>query len=208
MGMVFGKVDVEQAKYDVVFKEPNDEYEVRKYHPAVAAQVSDMKDNDGFGILARYIGVFGKPENSAVASSAPEAVAMTAPVVDKIEPQPIAMTAPVVSASTTNAMQFILPAKFTMDNAPVPKNSAVKLVKLPERTYVVQQYTWNTDLKDAKEKVDALVKTIEKSNEENEETRIELDKTDWELYRYNPPFTLPFLRTNEIAIRVTKMFVK
>lgn len=206
MGMVFGKIDVEQAKYDVILEEKNGEYEVRKYYPAIAAQVSNMQDNSGFNILAKYIGVFGKPENAAVKKSSPEAVAMTAPVVSKSEPEAIAMTAPVVNTpAKTNAMQFILPAKFSMANAPRPTNSAVKLVELPERTYVVQQYTWNTDLKDAKEKVQALSEKIEKYNKENEKNTIELDTNDWELYRYNPPFTIPFLRTNEIAIRVKKM---
>ena len=59
MGMVLGSIDVECAKFDVV--RARKDYQVRKYYPAVAAQVDTTDDNQAFKQLARYIGVFGTP---------------------------------------------------------------------------------------------------------------------------------------------------
>eukprot|EP00947_MAST-08B_sp_MAST-8B-sp1_P005059 g5059.t1 len=218
MGIIFGKIDVEKARYDIVKKIGN--YEVRKYHPAVAVQTTapDVKtDNRSFGKLARYIGVFGTPENKArggeggdaagkVAMTAPvvsrEAVAMTAPVVSR---EAVAMTAPVVSkeqgadSKKAMVMQFILPAKYTMETAPVPTGPGVELVELPARTYVVEQYSGRTTMADGKKRLQAMLAELAKSD-----PPIKVDEADFELYRYNPPFTLSFLRTNEIAVRVVE----
>merc|ERR1711907_307788 len=184
-GMVFGKIDVECAKFDIVSE--GKDFQVRRYHPAVAAQVKTTDDNGGFRQLARYIGVFGTPENGSN-----QAVSMTAPVVST--PQSISMTAPVTS--TTDTMQFILPSVLSMENAPKPSSPDVELVRLPSRTYAVRQYSGSTTIEDATGRVQEFVTDLEAN------TDLTIDSQDWELYRYNPPMTLPFLRTNEIAVRV------
>jgi len=203
MGMVVGKIDVECAKFDLIHHEKEQgEYQVRRYHPAVAAQVDCANDSEGFRQLARYIGVFGTPENvgaTETAMTAPvvnTAIAMTAPVVNT--PQPIAMTAPVAN-STAGQMQFILPSTITMENAPVPTDNAVQIVQLPERTYAVLQYSGSTDMADARTRVSELVRQVNSGAQTSE---LRLNEDDWQLYRYNGPMTLPFLRTNEIAVRV------
>merc|ERR1712188_174427 len=137
MGMVFGKIDVECAKFDIVSE--GKAFQVRRYHPAVAAQVKTTDDNGGFRQLARYIGVFGTPENGSN-----QAVSMTAPVVST--PQSISMTAPVTS--TTDTMQFILPSVLSMENAPKPASPDVELVQLPSRTYAVRQYSGSTTIEE------------------------------------------------------------
>merc|ERR1712166_1493675 len=184
MGIVFGSIDVEQASYTVeatMHQPPLGTIEVRKYHSALAAQVDSRSSSEdqAFKNLARYIGVFGTPENQG-AGTAPETVAMTAPVVNSHE-----------------TMQFILPAGLTLDTAPKPTNQAVTLVELPERTYAVLRYSGSTDLTDAANRVAELVRAVGQN-----EADPQLDENDWQLYRYNPPFTLPWLRTNEIAVRV------
>merc|ERR1719247_3794936 len=182
--MIFGKIDVECAKYDLLSE--GADFQVRKYHPAVAAQVETADDNGGFRSLARYIGVFGTPENASQ-----QTVSMTAPVVS---PQTISMTAPVTNTATT--MQFILPSGLTFENAPAPTSNDVKLVPLPSRTYVIRKFSGTTSMKDAARRVQELVEDV------RAKTTLRLDTQDWELYRYNPPMTMPCLRTNEVAVRV------
>ena len=175
-GIVFGSIDVEQASYTVVatmHQPPLGTIEVRKYHSALAAQVDSRTNEDqAFKTLARYIGVFGTPENQGT-GTAPEAVAMTAPVVTTA--QPVAMTAPVVNSHET--MQFILPAGLTLDTAPTPTNQAVTLVELPERTYAVLRYSGSTDLTDAANRVAELVRVVGEAGPQ-------LNENDWQLYRY------------------------
>ena len=126
-----------------------------------------------FRSLAKYIGVFGNPENDQqAAASGNEQIAMTAPVVTgQEEPiaavagrqaEPIAMTAPVVTSAdgqgeNQNAigyMQFLLPSKYTqIEDAPQPTNPKLHLVQVPCRLLAVHQYSGFTDYADAQAKV-------------------------------------------------------
>eukprot|EP01083_Nonionella_stella_P018304 51028_1 len=110
MGTVFGKESVKEPHFDVVLQRSNvnvkTSYELRKYGERYTASVEYNKADDTgspFRILARYIGVFGTPENEGSTS-----IAMTAPVVMEDEnknnnkPTAIAMTAPVVMENTNS----------------------------------------------------------------------------------------------------------
>jgi hypothetical protein len=114
MGQVFGKTGVAEPAHAVLFQHRAAfEYEIRRYGVRFAAQTKYKDDDDSpFMILARYIGVFGTPENEGN-----EAISMTAPVIKetKSSAAKIAMTAPVVMSETSSGekeMSFILPAEF------------------------------------------------------------------------------------------------
>ncbi|CAN0912912.1 hypothetical protein LINGRAPRIM_LOCUS399 [Linum grandiflorum] len=82
MGMMLGKIRVKTPKYELI--KACKDYTIHKYGAAVAAHItynpSEFKgDKDGrFAVLAKYIGVFRKPQNAR-----PEKIAMTAPVISK-----------------------------------------------------------------------------------------------------------------------------
>jgi dimethylaniline monooxygenase (N-oxide forming) len=196
---VFGTIDVECPAFDVIVK--TDAYEIRRYAPRVAVQVTmrgEAENNKAFGSLARYIGVFGNPENQSIVGEAvtPAKISMTAPVVTATKAQTVAMTAPVVTDEET--MRFILPDSYTIETAPTPTSDDVELVELTERTYVVLQYSGLATMTDAAKRVAKFAASLD------ENASVKVDADDWELYRYNAPFTLPFLRTNEIAIRMVR----
>ena len=90
-----------------------------------------------FRILARYIGVFGNPENKDT-----NKIAMTAPVLStKTSSSKIAMTAPVLRTSA-NDMRFVLPKKFkTKEDAPQPTDTRVELIDVPERMVAVKTFS-------------------------------------------------------------------
>eukprot|EP01036_Dinobryon_divergens_P030553 gene30553-39815_t len=83
MGIVFGITGAPEPSYQLL-KLPQKaiakidliSFEIRRYQPFVVAEVplSDGEDNVGFSALARYIGVFGQPENVQKST-----LAMTAP---------------------------------------------------------------------------------------------------------------------------------
>mmetsp|Transcript_4852 Transcript_4852/g.8924 ORF Transcript_4852/g.8924 Transcript_4852/m.8924 type:complete len:199 (+) Transcript_4852:1-597(+) len=196
MGIVFGRITVETPKYDVVKTLP-DNIEVRKYAPVVAATVTmkeSTRDAEGnaFRSLARYIGVFGSPQNEKSSE-----IAMTAPVVTSTKKsEEIAMTAPVNTQGQD--MSFLLPSKYTLETAPKPIDPDVRLHELPTRYEAVMVFSGTATSKYAEEMATKLRSVLEKKGEEHG-IRI---KGDWYLARYNPPFSLPMFKTNEIHFPV------
>merc|ERR1712176_51919 len=109
------------------------------------------------------------------------------------------MTAPVVSLpnqdESTMRMQFILPS----DNVspPTPTNPDVTVIERPPQTMVVQKYTGEASEADAKERVQALAEAARKDGYEIPENPV------WEWRRFNPPWTIGYLKTNEVCIHVS-----
>ncbi|KAF3334096.1 heme-binding-like protein [Carex littledalei] len=197
MGMMLGKITVETPKFEVLHSCPD--YEIRRYNPSVVAEVTyDPKqlkgDRDGgFMILANYIGALGQPQNSK-----PEKIAMTAPVITKTSPEPekIAMTAPVITTGDGMVtMQFVLPSKYQkVDDAPKPTDERVVIKEEGEKKYAVVRFSGMATDKVVEEKVRKLKESLERDGHKG--------VGDFLLARYNPPWTLPPLRTNEIMIPV------
>ncbi|XP_022767641.1 heme-binding-like protein At3g10130, chloroplastic [Durio zibethinus] len=199
MGLILGKITVETPKYEVVHSSAD--YEIRKYPPSVVAEVtydpSQFKgDKDGgFSVLANYIGALGNPQNAK-----PEKIAMTAPVITKSpgsESEKIAMTAPVVTKGDKNmvTMQFLLPAMYKgAEEAPKPLDERVVIREEGERKYGVVKFGGVATDKVVEEKVDNLRKSLERDGHKV--------IGQFLLARYNPPWTIPAFRTNEVMIPV------
>ncbi|XP_073158137.1 heme-binding-like protein At3g10130, chloroplastic [Henckelia pumila] len=193
MGMILGKISVETPKFEVTHS--TKDYEIRKYGSAVVAEVTydpaqfNSDRDGGFMVLANYIGALGNPQNTK-----PEKIAMTAPVITKI-----AMTAPVVTQSKGGGesvtMQFILPSKYAKaEDAPLPVDERVVVRDEGEKKYAVVRFSGVAGEKVVAEKVEKLKACLERDGLKT--------SGDFVLARYNPPWTLPPLRTNEIMIPV------
>ncbi|KAK9057789.1 hypothetical protein SSX86_022627 [Deinandra increscens subsp. villosa] len=196
MGMVFGKITVATPKFQVLHSTPT--YEIRQYSPSVAAEITydpaTLKGNKdgGFSILANYIGVLGKPCNTAA-----EKIAMTSPVITTTAAEKIDMTAPVVTAESGGRvrMQFILPEKYkTAEEAPKPVDERVVIREAGERKYGVVGFSGVAGEAVVKEKVEKLKAELERDGYKV--------AGEFVLARYNPPWTLPPFRTNEVMIPV------
>ncbi|KAI5682661.1 hypothetical protein M9H77_03889 [Catharanthus roseus] len=197
MGLILGRITVETPKYEVI--KSTADYEIRKYLPSVIAEVtydpSQFKGNKdgGFTILANYIGALGNPQNQK-----PEKIAMTAPVITKSS-EKIAMTAPVVTKSGGGnqmvTMQFILPSKYTKaEEAPKPLDERVVIREEGERKYGVVRFSGVANEQVVNEKLENLKKCLERDGYKI--------IGEYELGRYNPPWSLPPLRTNEVMVPV------
>ncbi|CAI7728483.1 unnamed protein product [Closterium sp. NIES-53] len=115
-------------------------------------------------------------------SAAGEKIAMTAPVV----------TAPTAPGKTT--MQFLLPASLTPSNTPIPTNPAVSIHQLPPRLLGAVTFSGLTTQSVLQHKSQELRSALEAAGYKL--------CGDYVVGRYNPPFTLPFMRTNEILYPV------
>jgi hypothetical protein len=187
---VFGLRIIEEPRYAVIERLPA-AVEVRQYDARLAASVTvekggDAGRNEAFRLLFGYI---------AGANASAARVAMTAPVKVQ-EPTRIAMTAPVQVNETAGEtrMLFFLPASVSAETAPVPTDPRVKIVVQPPETVAVLRFSGTS--RAVGEKRNALAET--------------LAGTAWKpqgepyFMGYDPPFTIPFLRRNEVAVPVVK----
>eukprot|EP00035_Acanthoeca_spectabilis_P017823 m.375810 g.375810 ORF g.375810 m.375810 type:complete len:209 (-) comp16700_c0_seq13:4222-4848(-) len=205
MGQALGRIEVETPAYSVV--KDFGSYQIRRYETElVLAQVSsiDFPDtetntpvfsNSAFRVLAEYIGVFKTPANERTGEPTP--IAMTAPVISQRSPEPVAMTAPVMSTEKAGveSMAFILPKQYTLSTSPKPTDPRVKLVACSAQTVAVYTFTWFCDMKRGAAEAENFLAQLEEDNL--------TIAGRWCLARYNPPWTLPFLRTNEIHVPVS-----
>eukprot|EP00581_Thalassiosira_minuscula_P029820 CAMPEP_0183777996 /NCGR_PEP_ID=MMETSP0739-20130205/50411_1 /TAXON_ID=385413 /ORGANISM="Thalassiosira miniscula, Strain CCMP1093" /LENGTH=269 /DNA_ID=CAMNT_0026020259 /DNA_START=18 /DNA_END=824 /DNA_ORIENTATION=- len=216
MGSVFGKESVKEPPFEVIFerKDVQTTYELRKYGERFAATVTytsktDEDTGSPFGTLARYIGVFGTPENEGSTS-----IAMTAPVVmeqgnndNAQKPESIAMTAPVVMENTQEdgksmkKMMFMLPAEYDdMSKIPKPTNPAVHIEEIPSEFGVVHRYNGKyTDVNNRNVAKELGAQLMLDGLEGITEDYV---MEHFQFWGYNPPFTLPYFRRNEVWLKL------
>lgn len=191
---VFGvRSSYEQAPYTVVDR-LGEAIEVRRYPPQVVAEavVSASDEKSGRGKAFRLLFDYISGANTGQAK-----VAMTTPV-ETTQAEKIAMTVPVESqapAAGQYAMRFFLPAAYTLDTAPRPTDSNVQILEVPERTLAVLQFTGSTGRENVARHRSQLERAIENSrwHPAGEPTAL----------FYAPPWTVPFLRRNEVAAPVS-----
>ena len=176
---------IETPPYQVI--QSSEKIEVREYGPMIVAEVEVAGErskaiNAGFRILADYI--FG---NNAPGQS----IAMTAPVIQQ-KGAKIAMTAPVSQTQSGDLwkVRFTMPSSYTLETLPKPNNPAIKIISIPgHRTVAIRFSGFWTDrnLRKNLEKLDAFIQDRG------------LNTMGDPIYAfYNPPWTLPFFRRNEV----------
>ncbi len=183
--------NVEQAKYDVV--ETHGDIEIRDYAPMIVAEVSvsgnrEAAISDGFRMVADYI--FGNNISS-------QKVAMTAPVIQQPS-EKIAMTAPVTQQGGEGlwVVRFVMPSSYTMQTLPEPNNSEVILKEVAGKRFAVIRFSGlakGTSLEAHTKELEAFIQA-KKFQAFSEPTYA----------FFNPPWTLPFLRRNEVMIEINR----
>ena len=165
-------------------------FEVRRYGPIVVAETTvdgafDAAGSEGFRRLVRFI----SGDNQGAAS-----IAMTAPVTQA--PVKIAMTAPVTQTAGADGwlVGFVMPAGSVLARMPTPNDPRVVLRERPGRRAAVARFSggWSEALR-----AEWTAKLAAWTSAQG------LTATgDPEVHRYDPPWTLPALRRNEIHVPV------
>ena len=173
---------LEEPKYEII--KSNKDYEIRKYNNRLAIQTEYSYENSGFRYLFNYI----SGENNMS-----EKVSMTVPVTQSVK---IDMTSPVTQFNKNGkmVMQFYLPSKFTLENAPKPTNSRVNLVTMEGGHFAVLKYSGSSSDKNYLKKLNKLKDYLIKD-------KIEMLDSGTKA-TFNGPFTLPILRRNEVMIKI------
>jgi effector-binding domain-containing protein len=184
---------VEEAKYSVLKKD--DRFEIRDYPSHILAEIIvegdiEQAGNKAFNRLFRYISGENRSRDK---------IEMTAPVSQESRGEKIKMTAPVnlQPAQGRWAVSFMMPAAYTLESLPEPEDSGIILRQVPARRMAAVRYSGFWSKKNYLRYKNELEAWIHK------EGLTILGDPIWA--RYNPPFTLWFLRRNEILIPVNSI---
>ena len=190
----FGIRDTEEAAYAVVDKQ--DQIEIREYDELVVVETFVNTDYEEAGTVAfKKLFAYISGENISKTK-----IAMTTPVMSKegdaSAGDKIPMTSPVLGQRQAQGWRysFVLPAGYTLENAPLPTNPDVKLAVIPGKKVAVIRYSGSWKEQTMRDKSEKLVEWIQANGLE----RLSIPRSA----RYDPPWTLPFLRRNEIMIDV------
>ncbi len=173
--------------------------EIRTYSPLIVAETlttGERKEaiSKGFRVIADYI--FGN-------NTTKQEIKMTAPVLQQaasetiVPSEKIPMTAPVLQQQTTPntwAVRFVMPSHYTLATLPTPNNKAVEIKEIPAQKFAVIQFSGRMTAENLGEHQALLEAAITKNGLKKQ--------GEPQFAFYNPPWTLPFFRRNEVMWRV------
>jgi hypothetical protein len=191
---VFGLRTTEEASYIIV--DQQEEFELRQYAGLVIVETTVKKGfkeagKEAFGKLFGYISGENKSRQE---------IAMTAPVLvnqaSADTGKSIDMTSQVIVDEINDGWRyaFVLPNSFTMANAPIPVNPKIRLVQVQPKLVAVLSYSGLLNEDNFRDNSVRLSNWISKNQLES----LSLPR----VAGYDPPWTIPFLRRNEIMIDV------
>ena len=166
-----------------------DDYEIRLYEPYLVAETVvrgnfDSSGSRAFRILAGYI--FGENRDVALDDRASVRMAMTVPVASHR------------SSDVDDAYHywFVMERQYDRDTLPIPNDSRVHIREVEPRLVAVKTYSGRSNERNFERHLGKL--RAELAGDGYEEIGAPQAAV------YNGPFTLPFMRRNEVLIEVRK----
>ena len=196
---------IEEPRFEVLVSDGP--FEIRRYAPMLVAEIfvdgdMDEASSKGFRLIADYI--FGN--NQLPGSDQKSTIAMTAPVTVEPQSSKIAMTAPVtIERQSAGAplesaqrwrIHFVMPSKYTLENIPKPRNDAVQLRDIPAKYFAVHKYSWLNTQSRVQQKTQETLQWVQQRSLQALGAP--------QLARYDPPWTLPMFKRNEIMVEISQ----
>lgn len=174
--------NTEQPDYRVVMSKQN--IQVRDYPHMIFAEVEveglrKQAIREGFQILADYI--FGNNTQKKGVDQEGEKIAMTAPVMQE-------------KHLSHWKVRFVMPKSYNLETLPTPQNKKIHLICTHPKRFAAIRFSGLPSDENLKQQTQRLQDYIK------EEKLKPIGNTL--LAFYNPPWTLPFLRRNEIMIEI------
>ncbi|KQJ99733.1 heme-binding-like protein At3g10130, chloroplastic [Brachypodium distachyon] len=195
--------DLETVQFRVLKRE--EDYEIREVESYYIAETT-MPGRTGFdfggssrsfNVLASYL--FGENTRS-------EQMEMTTPVLTRkaeIGSEKMDMTTPVITKKSADEnkwkMSFVMPSKYGPD-LPKAKDPSVTIKEVPRKIVAVVAFPGLVTDDDISQRESRLRQALQKDTQ----YRVKEDSVV-EVAQYNPPFTLPFTRRNEVALEVERL---
>jgi len=187
----------EQLQYKVIRKYDNFELRYYERYNVAESTVSgkfNKVGNDAFRILVRYLSGNNRRK-------------MKIPMTSPVEQSPdigsgerIAMTTPVLQTPhgqqerESYVVRFIMPSNYTLDTLPEPEDPRISIRQVDARFMAVRSYSGTWSEKRYRKNEAVLLQAVQTAG---------LTAIGEPIFaRYNPPFTLWFLRRNEVLVEV------
>lgn len=151
-----------------------DDFEIRKYDEINIVSIDTKKaaGSQGFSMLFNYISGQNKDKVE---------IPMTAPVLNKISKE-----------ETT--MAFVMPKNMHIDSIPKPMGKDLVIKQVNAGYYAALKFNGFNNQGKINRKIEELKNILEKKGYKI--------LSDFYLARFDPPFTLPVLRRNEILVEI------
>ncbi len=182
----------EQPNY-ILFQQLSTNVDIREYNERTFAEgwvngTGMPARRHAFRLLLSYI---------SGANDAAKKINMTIPVsASGVNPSTPENGPPMTSLKKNKyRMRFFLPRAYNLGSAPTPNNPQVSIGFIPARLEAVLRYTGSQSDSRAKMHEGRLFHTLNSSKWKPTGPPVALF--------YNPPFSIPFLRRNEITVPVT-----
>jgi hypothetical protein len=172
----FGEPGVKTSPYEIIStQEP---YEIRHYKNLVLvnAPMSGASDNQNSAFFKLFDYISGQNKKN-------EKIEMTAPVF--------------MDTEEDEYMQFVLPARYTMQTAPIPNHEDLDIVEMKNLTMASIRFSGRLTKSNTRKHREKLISWIKA--QENIQIAGEPITAG-----YNAPFTIPILRRNEVLIPIKK----
>lgn len=186
---IVGIRNTEEPNYKVVKKDGP--IEIRQYKSYIIAETSIANSNykeagnKAFRILFNYI---------SGQNIKKEKIEMTAPVL--AEGEKIDMTAPVIQQKQKEKWNyaFVLPLKYTMTTAPLPTSDQIQIKEVQGSYVAVIRYSGTRSIEGYQKHTEKLKSWLKEQN-------IKM-LSEPRSAAYDPPWTVPALRRNEVMLDI------
>jgi hypothetical protein len=181
----------EEPAYRVIKTYPA--FELRQYDAYVVAETQvagafDEVGSQAFRKLFRYISAEQRPQGK---------IAMTTPVIQ----QPVAAgeksgddASLAADTGTSYRFAFVMPGEYALGELPKPENDTIQLRSIPARLMAARRYSGTWSEARYRKNQQQLLDAVQAAGLKTLGTPI--------FARYNAPFSLWFLRRNEVLIEV------
>jgi hypothetical protein len=168
---------------DYIVKKKTETYEIRQYSTYSVCStklestgdmsvMNPLNTGNGFNKLADYI--FGNNNKNTISEK-------------------LSMTTPVIIGD--GDMQFVLPPGKSSMNAPTPSEDDITVIDIPMEIVAAREFpglaTDGEVMRQRAKLEDSLLAD-----------GISYDNLSFRVFQYNPPYTLPWLRRNEVILRI------
>ncbi len=175
---------LDSPAYEVLRK--TDAYEIREYAAyAVATTRIDSNEEMKEEVMASGMG-FNKLARYILEG-------------ENAEEEKMSMTTPVITDRDT--MSFVMPSGRSADQAPAPSSADITVTDVPKQIVAVREFTGLVTEKESAKQRTALEDALVGDN-------VEFDNLSFKTLQYNPPYTLPWVRRNEVLLVVTSAIAK